>query len=76
MSDSAAQEARHNPLEARQVDLLGDVFVWAYERSCKRYPAITQMLATALDQLHEGSIARYRLRRSEYLAWQQALAQP
>lgn len=33
--------------------------------------AFTQMLATALDQLHEGSIARYRLRRSEDLAWQQ-----
>ena len=76
MSDSAAQEARHNPLEARQVDLLGDVFVWAYERSCKRYPAIIQMLATALDQLNEGCIARYRLRRSEYLAWQQARARP
>jgi hypothetical protein len=28
------------------------------------------MLAEALHQLHEGSVARYRLRRSEYLAWQ------
>jgi len=34
------------------------------------------MLATALDQLNEGCIARYRLRRSEYLAWQQARARP
>jgi len=113
--------------ELNQIDLLRDVFVWAYERSCQRYLAIsqtlvapdplkikyrealiqavqavvkglrqvdqpvlaalahehadtadqaafTQMLATALDQLHEGSIARYRLRRSEYLAWQQTQA--
>jgi hypothetical protein len=28
------------------------------------------MLTDALGQLHEGSLARYRLRRSEYLAWQ------
>jgi len=111
--------------EFNQVELLRDVFVWAYERSCQRYLAITQtmvapdpmkikhrealiqavqsvvkglrqpspavitevaqehatkadqvvfreMLAAALKQLHEGSIARYRLRRSEYIAWQQA----
>ncbi|PIT83635.1 Fic family protein [Limnohabitans sp. 15K] len=110
--------------ELNEVDLLRDVFVWAYERSCQRYLAITQtmvepdpfkikyrealiqavqavvkglqapspdalapvaarmkvpaadqdaftrMLAEALHQLHEGSVARYRLRRSEYLAWQ------
>jgi hypothetical protein len=112
--------------ELNEVDLLRDVFVWAYERSCQRYLAITQtmvepnplkikyrealiqavqavvkglqapspgvlapvvarmhvpaadqdafthMLAEALQQLHEGSVARYRLRRSEYLAWQLA----
>ena len=110
--------------ELNQVALLRDVFVWAYERSCQRYLAITQtmvapdplkikyrealiqavqavikgrlqpspavvaelardhaaqadqaafteMLTAALHQLHEGSIARYRLRRSEYTAWQQ-----
>jgi hypothetical protein len=109
--------------ELNEVDLLRDVFVWAYERSCQRYLAITQtmvepdplkmkyrealiqavqtvvksqlrsepeliaqlalnlanevdrfafvqMLTDALSQLHEGNIARYRLRRSEYLAWQ------
>jgi len=109
--------------ELNQVELLRDVFVWAYERSCQRYLAIAQtmvepdplkikyrealiqavqnvvkgrmlpsedavaqlasqhaeqadrtafakMLMTALQQLHEGSVARYRLRRSEYLAWQ------
>ena len=112
--------------ELKEVDLLRDVFVWAYERSCQRYLAITQtmvepdplkikyrealiqavqvvvkgllrpqpgviaqvardvvrvvvnevdrdafilMLTDALRQLHEGSIACYRLRRSEYIAW-------
>jgi hypothetical protein len=109
--------------ELNQIDLLRDVFVWAYERSCQRYLAISQtvvepdplkikyrealiqavqtivkgllnptpkviaefaknyaspeeraafekMLSAALLQLHEGGIARYRLRRSEYIAWQ------
>jgi hypothetical protein len=32
--------------------------------------AFIQMLTNALSHLHEGNIARYRLRRSEYLAWQ------
>ncbi|WP_299984042.1 hypothetical protein [Desulfobacula sp.] len=31
--------------EFNQVDLLRDVFVWAYERSCRRYLAITQIMA-------------------------------
>ena len=113
--------------ELNQVELLRDVFVWAYERSCQRYLAITQemvepdllkikyrlaliqavqsmvrglrkpshaaiaklardhaaeadqlafeqMLTNALQQLHEGSVARYRLRRSEYIEWRQAVA--
>jgi hypothetical protein len=34
--------------------------------------AFTHLLAEALHQLHEGSVARYRLRRSEYLVWQLA----
>lgn len=111
--------------ELNRIELLRDVFVWAYERSCQRYLAITQsmvapdplriryreeliqaiqvivrelrqsspsvigalaeayaedpdraafaeMLADALKHLHEGSIARYRLRRSEYQAWQRS----
>jgi hypothetical protein len=37
--------------------------------------AFRDLLAAALQQLHEGSIARYRLRRSEYSAWQHAQAQ-
>ena len=114
--------------ELNQIELLRDVFVWAYERSCQRYLAITQtmvepdplkikyrealihavqtvvkelrqpsqaviaevarahaeeaeqaafreILTAALHQLHEGSIARYRLRRSQYMAWQQAQTQ-
>jgi hypothetical protein len=110
--------------ELNQTELLRDVFVWAYERSCQRYLAITQTMAEpdplkiryreaiiqavqaivksplrptpatlrrlakqwavpadqaafaqivqeAIDQLHEGSVARYRLRRTEFVAWQQ-----
>lgn len=109
--------------ELNRVELLRDVFVWAYEHSCQRYLAITQamvepdplkiryrealieavqsvvkglqspspavigalageyapaadrqafgqMLSDALWQLHEGSVARYRLRRSEFTAWE------
>lgn len=108
--------------ELNRIELLRDVFVWAYERSCQRYLAITktmvepdplkikyregliqavqtivknlqqptesvitevaqghaepadltafsELLRIALEQLHEGSVARYRLRRSEYIAW-------
>ena len=112
--------------ELNRVELLRDVFVWAYERSSARYSAVRQSLgepdpfrmryramvaelvaavvragmdkkaATALarqraaeqvppaDQarfvevveteimsLHEGNIARYRLRPTEYQAWRQ-----
>ena len=31
--------------ELQRVDLLADVFVWAYERSCKRYLAIKETVA-------------------------------
>ncbi len=34
--------------------------------------AFRGMLTEALQHLHEGSVARYRLRRSEYIAWQHA----
>jgi hypothetical protein len=112
--------------ELNQVDLLRDVFVWAYQKSCARYSGAKQVLgepdgfrmqyrshivlavSTVVQQkmnkqqaamfvhqqaiekikpqdrdrfieivdnqllsLHEGSIARYRLRPSEYQAWQQ-----
>jgi len=112
--------------ELNRIELLRDVFVWAYQRSCARYSAVRQSLgepdpfrlryralvaevvatvvragldkkaATALvrqratedvpseDQarfvevvetevmsLHEGNIARYRLRPAEYQAWRQ-----
>ena len=40
-----------------------------------RQAALRELLTLALQQLHEGSIARYRLRRSEYIAWQHAQAQ-
>ena len=111
--------------ELKRVELLRDVFVWAYERSCTRYSAARQSLGepdpfrmryreflhdivaevvrgglgrtaavqhirhysmknvpeqdrgrfaeiveTELMALHEGNIARYRLRPSQFSAWQ------
>ena len=108
--------------ELNKIELLRDVFVWAFERSCQRYLAITKDLAApdplkiqyrqeiiqavqevvngrvslskqvitdlsrklvpetdrtafakildqAFSNLHEGSVARYRLRRYDYLDW-------
>jgi len=112
--------------ELNRVQLLRDVFVWAYERSCARYAAVAQTVGepdpfrlrhrsalvdavatvvregmskrraatyllqyasehllthdqkrfveiaeTELMYLHEGSIARYKLRPSEYRAWRE-----
>lgn len=112
--------------ELNRIELLRDVFVWAYERSCARYSAVRKSLgepdpfrlryrtlvteviaeivrngmnkkaATAFVQqfaaervpekdrarfvevvetevmnLHEGNIARYRLRPSQYHTWQE-----
>ena len=110
--------------ELQRVDLLKDVFLWAYERSCLRYAALRQsqgepdafrlryrddirslvasivsqalsqtsaneriveysvrvpeadrakfieVLETELLSLHEGNFARYRIRPSEFAAWQ------
>ncbi len=110
--------------ELNRVELLRDVFVWAYRRSCLRYSSVRQILGepdpfrlthraeigrtvkevvtgrmdqsqavrhiaeaaargvapaeaarfreiveTELGSLHEGNIARYRLRPSEFTAW-------
>ncbi|OUS11604.1 cell filamentation protein Fic [Gammaproteobacteria bacterium 53_120_T64] len=110
--------------ELGRTDLLADVFVWAYERSCARYSAVRQslgepdpfrlryresiaqlvakivsdtlhkkeavshikrhaeqeiaehdsqrfieMVETELMSLHEGNIARYRIKPSEYRNW-------
>ena len=112
--------------ELNKIDLLRDVFVWAYKRSCARYSAVRQSLGepdpfrvqyrtliadavtqvvraglgkasaisyvrgfaesqippkdqpsfievteTQLMNLHEGNIARYRLRPSEFQVWQE-----
>lgn len=112
--------------ELNRIELLRDVFIWAYERSCARYSAVRQSLGepdafrlrhralvaetvsevvrggmdkktatvfvqrratenmlpedqarfievveTELMNLHEGSIARYRLRPSHYQAWRE-----
>jgi hypothetical protein len=110
--------------ELQRVDLLKDVFLWAYERSSLRYSAVLQslgepdafrlryredirglvtsvvsqalsqasaseriveysarmpeadrtkfieVLETELLSLHEGNFARYRIRPSEFAAWQ------
>jgi Fic family protein len=110
--------------ELNRIELLRDVFVWAYERSCARYSAVRQSLGepdpfrlryrtlvaeivagivrgkidkktatvfikqrvmedapqedqarlvevveTEIMSLHEGNIARYRLRPAEYQSW-------
>ena len=110
--------------ELNRIELLRDVFVWAYERSCARYSAVRQSLGepdpfrfryrtlvadivakvvrkhmdkktatafiklraeedipiedqarfrevveTEMISLHEGNIARYRLRPAEYQLW-------
>ncbi len=110
--------------ERNRIELLRDVFVWAYERSCARYAAVRQSLGepdpfrlryrtlvaeivagivrgkldkktaaafirqramegisqedrarfievveTEMMGLHEGNIARYRLRPAEYQRW-------
>lgn len=110
--------------ELNRVELMRDVFVWAYERSCARYSAakrslgepdpfrmryrtliaqgIAQIVGSAMDKtaavafirqcaaqaipetdqarfgevvetelmnLHEGNIARYRIRPSQYQTW-------
>ena len=110
--------------ELNKIDLLRDVFVWAYKRSCARYSAVRQSLGepdpfrvqyrtliadavtrvvrtrldkasaigyvrgfaesqiplkdqpsfievveTQLMNLHEGNIARYRVRPSEFEGW-------
>jgi len=113
--------------ELNRIELLRDVFVWAYERSCARYSAVRQSLGepdpfrlryrtivaetiaeivrgsmdrkaatafikkraseniphedqarfievveTEIMSLHEGNIARYRLRPSQYQVWREA----
>lgn len=108
--------------ELNKVELLADVFTWAYERSCRQYRAIAdslpqpdpfrrkyrevladvigeivrkgwlaesriiereaanlvpaddrtrfvEMAADEFNRLHEGNIARYRLRLSEFRNW-------
>lgn len=120
--ENAYVEGTQAVYELNRVELLRDVFVWAYERSCQRYLAVKQSLAdpdpfrlkyrtvlmavvqhmvrkgiTAspenvraeaedkvanediarfvgmvvddLVNLYEGNVARYRLRRDEFLLW-------
>ncbi|MXZ80220.1 MAG: hypothetical protein F4Z15_02375 [Gammaproteobacteria bacterium] len=124
-------EAMLGVYELRRIDLLKDVFIWAYERSASRYAAVRQSLgepdpfrlkhrealrevvriivlerlgrkaaflriaAWAGDNveaderdpfrevveneilgLHEGNFARYRIRPSQFNAWQDAWNTP
>ncbi|MBI3045141.1 MAG: Fic family protein [Betaproteobacteria bacterium] len=115
--------------ELNRIELLRDVFVWAYERSCQRYLAVKQSLAdpdpfrikfrqalnetvativrlcqpatdgvvrsaakalipaadldrfvamtlSDLEHLHEGNLARYQLRLSEYRSWRDVIESP
>ena len=126
VSDRAYVDGLLGVYELNRVELLVDVFVWAYDRSCQRYAALSQSLGqpdkfrlrfrneltevvghivrslarptveevTAaiadqvpmehlddfvrmamreLENLHEGNYARFRLRPSEYQAWQAAV---
>lgn len=125
VSQSAYISAMLGIYELNRIELLCDVFVWAYKRSCARYSAVRQSLGdpdpfrlryrqyiiravadvvrekltktqavshirrfaqeqieapnrerfievveTQLLSLHEGNIARYRLRPSEFHSWQ------
>jgi hypothetical protein len=120
--ERAYVEAMLGVYELNRVELLSDVFAWAYERSCQRYtvlkdalpepdplrlryraelkevvgdmvrnvrpvnpkvirelvsalvaaadlPELVAMVANELHHLHEGNVARYGLRLSEFKAW-------
>ncbi|MCP4755150.1 MAG: Fic family protein [Proteobacteria bacterium] len=111
--------------ELNQIDLLRDIFLWAYERSCQHYLAVTKtmvepdplriqyrevltkviqqivrnnqqpslsiinrlakenvqkcdktsfqkMVLDTLKNLHEGNVARYKLKLSEFQRWKQS----
>ncbi len=113
--------------ELNRIELLRDVFAWAYERSCQRFLAVAQNVAAPdpvrlrnrealsevigeivragalptqeavwkrarklvreadqdrfveialaeLANLHEGNVARFRLKLSEYKAWKKAVS--
>lgn len=122
VSERAYLDAMLGVYELNRIELLADVFVWAYERSCRRYTvlkdslpepdplrlryraelkevvgdmirkgkpidpqsiralaaplvgaadlaAFVAMAANELHHLHEGSIARYGVRLSEFKDW-------
>lgn len=126
VSDQAYVHGLLGVYELNRTELIRDVFIWAYERSCARYAAVRQSLGdpdpmklryrteitevvgyvvknvmdktgavrhikefaeqrigtenrklfvevceTELSNLHEGKIAKFRVKPSEYQAWQQ-----
>jgi fido (protein-threonine AMPylation protein) len=94
--ESAYSRAMLGVYELTRVELLRDVFVWAYERSTREYLIIRQELAEPdplrlshrsfirdtvhavvveeLHHLHEGVLARYALRPSEFHLWKAHIA--
>ena len=71
--------------ELKRVELLRDVFIWAYERSAAHVSSWTQghvaehererfrqVAERELLGLHERNFARYRIRPSGFTAWQEA----
>ena len=67
--------------ELNRLERLRDVFIWVYEHlaAIKQYAGqnvkkddqarFVEVVETELMSLHEGNIARYRLRPSEFDAW-------
>jgi hypothetical protein len=68
-----------------EFELLRDVFVWAYERSCQQYVAVKQNLVPPdkdhfiklvleeFNTLHPGSAVRFGIRPLAFATWKQKL---
>lgn len=68
-------EAVQTLVQSRRPASAAAVAELAQQHAAQAHRAVfAQLLTAALEQLHEGSIARYRLRRADYRAWQQAQA--
>ena len=65
MSERAYIDGTLGVYQLNQVELLRDVFISAYERSCQRYLAIRQ----SLGEPDEGNLVRYRLTLADFGKW-------
>lgn len=69
-------EAVQSLVQSRRPASAAAVAELAQQHAAQAHRAVfAELLTAALEQLHEGSIARYRLRRADYRAWQQAQPQ-